>query len=99
MSEMMAIDDRGGLGLAGLLATAPDTTHRGGRTAAVFGPAPRYVAAICTVDEAMDAIVKRAALPVRDRFAILAGSNLPSAGQPASVSLPAPGAPAQDSEL
>lgn len=99
MSEMMAIDDRGGLGLAGLLATAPDTSSGTGRTAAVFGPEPRYVAAICTVEEAMDAIVKRESLPVRDRFATLTGNDLPSAGQRASISLPASAAPAQDSEL
>ncbi|PZX14454.1 cytochrome o ubiquinol oxidase subunit 2 [Palleronia aestuarii] len=97
MSEMMAIDAEGGLGLEGLVATLPETSDR--RVGAVFGPAPQYVAAICTEEEAMEAIAKREALPVRDRFATLSGKALPHGGQLTPVALPMTDASGQESEL
>lgn len=51
MNEMMSIDTRGGLGLAGVYATAPLTYDKFARRGAVFGPAGTYVATICTVLE------------------------------------------------
>ncbi|WOI57753.1 ubiquinol oxidase subunit II [Palleronia sp. LCG004] len=96
MSEMMAIDAQGGLGLEGLHATLPDNSDR--RTAAVFGPERRYVPAICTEEEAMDAIVAREALPIRDRFAILTGQDLLNGGIAPRQSSPDGTSPDQDSE-
>ncbi|HEV2553311.1 MAG TPA: ubiquinol oxidase subunit II [Bosea sp. (in: a-proteobacteria)] len=55
MSEMMALDAKGGLGLAGLHTTLPlayDKYSRRGGNAAPFGEEPRYIASICTVEEA-----------------------------------------------
>lgn len=88
MSEMMAIDAQGGLGLAGLIATVPETAATG--TAAVFGPEPRYVAALCTPEDAMGGLVEREGQPVRDRFATLSGNDLvnteiPIFGSPAPL--------------
>jgi cytochrome o ubiquinol oxidase subunit 2 len=64
MGEMMAIDDRGGLGLGALENTWPlahDDYRR--RTEAVLGGAGRgYVLAICTADDAEAAAEGRAAL-------------------------------------
>jgi cytochrome o ubiquinol oxidase subunit 2 len=51
MSEMMAIDARGGLGLAGLNNTLPLAYDKYARRGAVFGPKPTYVAGICAIDE------------------------------------------------
>jgi cytochrome o ubiquinol oxidase subunit 2 len=54
MSEMMALDARGGLGLAGIHTTLPlaydKYTRRGGEAA--FGAQPSYIASICTIEEA-----------------------------------------------
>ena len=54
MSEMMAHDAKGGLGLAGLHTTLPlaydKYTRRGGE--APFGGQPAYVASICSIEEA-----------------------------------------------
>ncbi len=63
MSEMMAIDARGGLGLAGIENMAPELYGGGERNRSVFGPQKTYVAAICTVDEA---IAMTAKLPAID---------------------------------
>lgn len=55
MSEMMALDAKGGLGLAGLHTTLPlayDKYSRRGGNQAPFGEEPRYIASICTVEEA-----------------------------------------------
>ncbi|HEV7259561.1 MAG TPA: ubiquinol oxidase subunit II [Bosea sp. (in: a-proteobacteria)] len=54
MSEMMALDAKGGLGLAGIHTTLPlaydKYSRRGGE--APFGLQPGYIASICTVEEA-----------------------------------------------
>jgi cytochrome o ubiquinol oxidase subunit 2 len=53
MSEMMSIDARGGLGLAGIDNLAPDLYGGGERNRAVLGPQKTYVAALCSIDEAI----------------------------------------------
>jgi len=52
MSEMMSIDEKGGLGLAGVRNTLPLEYDKYARRGAVFGPRPSYVAGICTAEEA-----------------------------------------------
>ncbi len=51
MHEMMAIDAKGGLGLAGINNVLPLTYDKHARRGSVFGPAPTYVAGICTIEE------------------------------------------------
>jgi cytochrome o ubiquinol oxidase subunit 2 len=51
MNEMMAIDAKGGLGLAGLKNMLPLAYDKYARRGAVFGPEPTYVAGICAIDE------------------------------------------------
>ncbi len=65
MNEMMSIDARGGLGLAGVRNTLPLQYDKLARRGAVFGDAPSYVASICTAEEA--AAVSRAARDADDR--------------------------------
>ncbi|MBB3950190.1 ubiquinol oxidase subunit II [Aureimonas jatrophae] len=78
MSEMMAIDARGGLGLASLNATLPLVDRTGApRGATVLGPAPRFVASICTEEEALAALRDRPKDEVRDRFTAILGLGLP----------------------
>ena len=48
MSEMMAIDAKGGLGQEGLNNTLPLAYDKYARRGAVFGPEPTFVAGICT---------------------------------------------------
>lgn len=52
MNEMMAIDAKGGLGLAGARNTLPLEYDKFARRGAVFGVDPSYVASICTAEEA-----------------------------------------------
>ncbi|TJX51351.1 MAG: ubiquinol oxidase subunit II, partial [Mesorhizobium sp.] len=58
MNEMMSIDAKGGLGLAGVRNTLPLQYDKLARRGAVFGNDPSYVASICTAEEA--AAVSRA---------------------------------------
>lgn len=51
MSEMMAIDAKGGLGMAGINNTLPLTYDKYARRGTVFGPQPSYVAGICDINE------------------------------------------------
>jgi cytochrome o ubiquinol oxidase subunit 2 len=51
MSEMMAIDAKGGLGKEGVKNTLPLTYDKYARRGAVFGADPSYVASVCTIDE------------------------------------------------
>ncbi|MEM8552503.1 MAG: ubiquinol oxidase subunit II [Pseudomonadota bacterium] len=82
MSEMMAIDDNGGLGLAGIHNTLPDGALRQiAKRSAVLGPEPRYLAAICTPEEAIAALKRPEKEPPPERFARLAGLNLPKPGE------------------
>lgn len=50
MSEMMAIDAKGGLGHEGLNNTLPLTYDKYARRGTVLGPAPSFVAGTCTPD-------------------------------------------------
>jgi cytochrome o ubiquinol oxidase subunit 2 len=52
MNEMMSIDAKGGLGLAGIRNTLPLQYDKLARRGAVFGNDPSYVASICTAEEA-----------------------------------------------
>jgi cytochrome o ubiquinol oxidase subunit 2 len=52
MNEMMSIDAKGGLGLAGVRNTLPLQYDKVARRGAVFGNDPSYVASICTAEEA-----------------------------------------------
>jgi cytochrome o ubiquinol oxidase subunit 2 len=75
MTDMMAIDAKGGLGLAGASNILPVAHDDIGRRGAVFGPAPYYVASICTSeDPAGLATATPTALP---RGFPLIGSGLP----------------------
>lgn len=51
MNEMMSIDARGGLGMAGIKNVLPLTYDKHAARGTVFGPEPTYVAGICAVDE------------------------------------------------
>ena len=77
MNEMMAVDARGGLGLAGLaLLRSPDQDARLA-SSAIFGPKARTVASICTPEErqAMAAGTAFASRPADRRM--LQGAGLP----------------------
>ncbi len=52
MSEMAAIDAKGGLGLAGINNLLPLTYDKSARRGAVFGPSSTYLAGICRDDAA-----------------------------------------------
>jgi len=52
MNEMMSIDAKGGLGLAGVRNTLPLQYDKLAGRGAVFGNDPSYVASICTAEEA-----------------------------------------------
>ncbi|MBR0692077.1 ubiquinol oxidase subunit II [Bradyrhizobium lablabi] len=54
MSEMMAIDAKGGLGREGLNNTLPLTYDKYARRGAPFGPEPTVLAGICSIDELKD---------------------------------------------
>lgn len=64
MSEMMAIDARGGLGMAGVNNTLPLTYDKFARRGAVFGPEPTYVAGLCTIEELSGEASKSLAAPL-----------------------------------
>ncbi|RYE60604.1 MAG: ubiquinol oxidase subunit II [Hyphomicrobiales bacterium] len=53
VSEMMSIDQQGGLGHAGLTNLAPELYGGGERNRSPFGPQKTYVAAICSTEEAI----------------------------------------------
>lgn len=73
MSEMMSIDQQGGLGHAGINNLAPELYGGGEKNRAPFGPQKTYVAAICSTDEA---IAMTADLP-----AIVSPSDAPFLGR------------------
>lgn len=51
MSEMMAIDAKGGLGMAGVHNTLPLTYDKYGRSPAALASQPAYVTRICSIEE------------------------------------------------
>ncbi|MEH2511207.1 cytochrome o ubiquinol oxidase subunit 2 [Nitrobacteraceae bacterium AZCC 1564] len=76
MSEMSAIDSKGGLGLEGARNTLPLTYDKYARRGAVFGVDPAYVASLCTVQEAEGRSTEAQALPAVD-LSRLKGAGLP----------------------
>jgi cytochrome o ubiquinol oxidase subunit 2 len=74
-SEMMAIDAKGGLGLAGINNVLPLTYDKHARRGTALGPAPTYVADICAIDELPDAPANSASAPVN--ATPLRGAGLP----------------------
>ena len=87
MDEMMAIDARGGLGLAGLSLLQPADSKKPAARSAFFGPKSTTVTGICTTEEAVAAAEQSqpAARP-RDQTPLL-GAGLP---RPPLVSLTPP---------
>lgn len=76
MSEMSAIDAKGGLGLAGAKNTLPLTYDKYARRGAVFGADAAYVASLCTVEEAENRTMEARPLPAVD-LSRLKGAGLP----------------------
>ncbi|WP_284392908.1 ubiquinol oxidase subunit II [Devosia yakushimensis] len=89
MSEMMSIDARGGLGLAGVDNIAPALYGGGERNRSALGPQKTYVAALCSVDEAIAMTAKLPALSApRPGLVTGAGLTPPSALQaPAAAAM------------
>ncbi len=93
MGEMMAIDDRGGLGLAGVRNTLPLTYDKFARRGATpfGGQGEGYVIAMCTPEEearlaaARDAREERLRKPLRS-VAPLVGAGLPAPLSPSHLS-------------
>ncbi|MBS9478079.1 ubiquinol oxidase subunit II [Ancylobacter radicis] len=97
MSEMMAIDAKGGMGIESAAAnTLPLTYDKHSRRGTVLGGAPSYVAGVCTPEEASRLLTlssaARARAPVSDLAPVL-GAGLPVPGLSAT-GLPAAGASA-----
>ena len=93
MNEMMAIDARGGLGIAGIATTLPlPGTRRLAGGQPVFGEAPRYVASLCTLEEAKAMVAWTPPdTSMRSRTAVRgAGLSLPAlfTPRPQTVDLP-----------
>jgi cytochrome o ubiquinol oxidase subunit 2 len=76
MSEMSAIDAKGGLGLAAANNILPLTYDKNTRRGAVFGDDPSYVARLCTIDEPAGPGVETPLVPPRDTSR-LTGAGLP----------------------
>jgi len=76
MSEMSAIDAKGGLGLAGVNNLVPLTYDKTARRGAVFGDDPSYVASLCAVAEAAGPNVAAPFTPVPNTSP-LTGAGLP----------------------
>jgi len=64
MSEMSAIDAKGGLGLEGLNNTLPLTYDKYARRGAPLGTEPTLVAGICSMDEIKDAPAREVTAPL-----------------------------------
>jgi len=78
MSEMAMIDAQGGGGLAGLNSMLPTSPEKYASRASVFGPDPRFIPNICTVEEALAAGQPDPAQPiVAVNRAPLRGAGLP----------------------
>jgi cytochrome o ubiquinol oxidase subunit II len=76
MSEMSAIDAKGGLGLAAANNILPLEYDKNARRGAVFGDDPSYVARLCTIDEPAGPGVETPLVPPRDTSR-LTGAGLP----------------------
>ena len=78
MSEMMAIDAKGGLGMAGINNTLPLTYDKYGRHRAIFAAQPSDVAQVCSID-ALD-IRSPAALAAPRIMTPISGTGLKAPG-------------------
>jgi cytochrome o ubiquinol oxidase subunit II len=76
MSEMSAIDAKGGLGLAAANNILPLEYDKNVRRGAVFGGEPSYVARLCTIDEPAGIGMERPLVPPPDTSR-LTGAGLP----------------------
>jgi cytochrome o ubiquinol oxidase subunit 2 len=76
MSEMTAIDAKGGLGLAAANNILPLEYDKKVRRGAVFGNEPSYVAALCAIEDPAGADARTQPVPVLDT-ARLTGAGLP----------------------
>lgn len=77
MSEMSAIDAKGGLGLAGIKNTLPLTYDKYARRGTIFGPAPAFVAGLCDIKELGGEAPPDLARPVRNGPVLGAGLRRP----------------------
>jgi cytochrome o ubiquinol oxidase subunit 2 len=87
MSEMAAIDAKGGLGFAGVKNVLPLTYDKYARRGAVFGGERSYVATLCTVEEAASRSAQAPVLQVLD-LSRLQGAGLPLPAFTPARSLP-----------
>lgn len=87
MSEMTQIDAKGGLGLAGIYNTVPLLYDKFTRRGTVFGPAPSYVASICTTEQAQAAATNAAQPALPTTFTPILGAGL-QRPTPMSIRLP-----------
>jgi cytochrome o ubiquinol oxidase subunit 2 len=76
MDEMMRIDAKGGLGMAGANNTLPLQYDKYARRGTVMGPEPAYVASICTLPEAIAAAPAATAGP-RNTTALMGAGLVP----------------------
>ena len=74
MSEMTAIDAKGGLGMAGIENTMPLSYDKDARRGAVFGPEPAYVVGACSTDT--PGAKQASALPLPANATPLMGAGL-----------------------
>ncbi len=82
MSEMMAIDAKGGLGMEGVNNTLPLSYDKYARRGAVFGAEPSYVAGVCTIDE-LNGVAPKFSASLRRMTPITgAGLQRPDAASP-----------------
>jgi cytochrome o ubiquinol oxidase subunit 2 len=94
MSEMMAIDAKGGLGMAGIKNVLPLAYDKDAARGTVFGPEPTYLAGICAIEELNEATSATSAAPVNTTP--VRGIGLP---RPAFTSLRQPSASLTDPRL
>ena len=81
MDEMMSIDAKGGLGLAGVRNVLPLEYDKYSRRGAVLGPDPASVAALCTNADQVAAAAGGEAAPAAGRdFVRITGAGLPPPG-------------------
>ena len=86
MSEMTAIDAKGGLGLAGIENTLPLNYDKYARRGAVFGPEPAYVLGACTTDTPGAQQARELRAPVNATPVMGAGLTPPHLGHQRSSS-------------
>jgi cytochrome o ubiquinol oxidase subunit 2 len=82
MSEMTAIDAKGGLGMAGIENTLPLSYDKDARRGAVFGPEPAYVVGACSTDTPGAKQASARPLPANATPLLGAGLTPPYLGRP-----------------